>query len=377
MKKDLKFINISDIHLGNSRNTTDYILESLYIFFNELKKRTDIDGIFFNGDLFDGPLNFSDKECQDIVLFFGYILLWCCKNNIKVRVLKGTPSHDWNQNQWFTTIAELLQIPVDIRYIDTLSIEYFSDWDIHVLYIPDEWCPTTEMTYNQVRAIMADNNLAQVDAIMMHGQFDFQIPLHLNKIPRHISELYQSLVKYYISVGHIHTFSFLDNIIAQGSFDRIAHNEEEAKGAVEWNLYTDGTKSFKFLENTHARIFKTIEIKTTDIEKTYRKIEKELKHIPVQSFVRLRLAKNHPLLAQFKELSVRYPLIHWSKISDDEKEVKSNTLFIENTFTRYQSLSITKDNITDLVEKRLTEKGLDTANIRKISEILGDTIKDL
>ena len=344
-------------------------MDSLYTFFRNLPDKKDIDLICIVGDLFDTLLEFNSNDGVNITIWMNWLLEYCALNNIILRVLEGTPSHDWKQSIWFDTIIKFNHLPVNFKYVSDLSIEYIEELDIQVLYVPDEWNADNLVTYRQVVELLRDNNLSQVDMAFMHGQFDYQIPNHLAKIPRHDSNLYIPLVKYYISIGHVHIFSYYENIIAQGSFDRISHNEEDPKGAIEMILHKDGNKSFNFIENKNARIFKTLDIKSLDMDKIYTKINKALKTIPAQSFVRLRVPRKSPILANFKELTIKYSNIHWSHVLDDDSVV-SQSLFIESVFTNYESISITKDNLIPLVEQKLTNYSNKQQLVDRLQSIL-------
>ncbi len=377
MKKDLRVVVISDVHLGNERNTTEFILSNLYVFFREQFKRNDLDGIFIGGDLFDTQLSYNSPDGQDIAIFISWFLEQCALKNILVRVLKGTPSHDWDQNSWLETIAKVQKLPIRLRYVKDLSLEYISEWDFNILYMPDEWTNDTDITHKQVLQLLKENNLSQVDFILMHGQFDFQIPPELVKIPRHISENYKPLAKYFVSVGHIHTPQFFDNIIGQGSFDRMAHGEEEAKGGVEFCMNKDGSKSYAFIENKGSRIFKTIDIKHKDVEKTYKYLEKQFLHIPNGSFIRLRLSKDHPVVSSFDQLKLKYPLYRWSKIIEGQQESSPNSTFIETQLIPYKATSITRENITGLVKDRLSNLGYMTADVAALINVFNDVISSI
>ena len=57
--------------------------------------------------------------------------------NIILRILEGTPSHDWKQSKLFIHLNDLTKAGTDVKYIDSLSIEYIDKFGINVLY-PDE-----------------------------------------------------------------------------------------------------------------------------------------------------------------------------------------------------------------------------------------------
>ena len=90
---------------------------------------------------------------------------------------------------------------------------------------------------------MKDLNIEQVDLAMMHGNFKYQLPMP--SIHMHTEEDYLSIVRYYICINHIHTASVYGRILAPGSFDRMAHGEEEDKG---YRIYsTENNKDTEFV----------------------------------------------------------------------------------------------------------------------------------
>ncbi len=373
--KDLKFLFISDIHLGHHRNQASYIIESLNEFFNGYKHRNDLDAIFVGGDIFDRLLDVPSDAAADIHIWVTRFILFCARNKIKLRVLEGTPSHDWHQSRIFDTVIEANEIEVDFAYADTLSIEYIKDFDMHVLYVPDEWNSSTDVTFEQVQALLKENNLEKVDIAIMHGQFEYQLPAHIKKIPRHSSANYLPIVRYYISIGHIHTFSFYQRIIAQGSFDRLSQNEEEPKGAVEATIRKDGTCDFFFIENKRARIFKTINVKQRDVESSLRFIEKQLKGIRPDSFIRIRAGKLHPIMSAMDEVSKKFPEHNWSKITvEEEQELSQTELFTQEVEEVYVPITIHRDNIMDLVVQRLEKRNLSSGRIENMKRILGSAL---
>lgn len=373
IKNTIKYIAISDIHLGHHRTKTEEIVTGLRKFFESYKTRNDIDIIFIAGDLFDRLLTAPSDDFTHSILFMHWLLDFCKTKKIKLRVLEGTPSHDWKQSKHFDTFIEANKSELDFKYFETLAIEYIEDLDISVLYIPDEWDPSTEKTYRDVEKAMAQKGIHQVDLAMMHGQFGYQLPAHIKTIPRHDESKYLSIVKYFINIGHIHTFSVYERIIAQGSFDRLSHGEEEPKGGVECHIHKDGSMEFFFIENKEAKIHKTIVVKQKDVDKALLFIEKKLAIIPQNSYVRLKAAKDHPIFLRFDEIKKLYPFYNWSKTSSDEEENVFNDDLISTAIeTTYNPISLNRDNIETLLMQRIhSSYSFDGSRINRIhSELI-------
>lgn len=359
MKKDcVKWITISDVHLGNGRNKAFRIIANIRSFFNDYKKRTDgLDIIFIAGDLFDKLLDLANDATGEALSWMTVFLEYCCINNIKLRIMEGTPSHDWLQSRFFNMMCSASKLPVDVQYIKTLHIEHMDDLGIDILYIPDEWSTTTDDTLTQVKQLMAEKHLSQIDIAIMHGQFAYQLPTAAIKIPKHNEAEYLAIVRYYINIGHVHIFSSFEHIIAQGSFDRLSHNEEEKKGGIYCIANKDGTKSYTRLINTNAKIFKTVRIRSLDKDTYISQLDKVVEATPIDSHIRISAKPSHPIFLAFDEIKLRYVMYNISKhVSEAEEETVTQQLVAIDSKVGDDELCITKDNITDMLMGAISNK---------------------
>ena len=78
-----------------------------------------------------------------------------------------------------------------------------------------------------------------------------------------------------IFIGHVHKSSQYGRIIAQGSFDRLSHGEEDPKGHMRATRKTDGTHDIVFIENKKAKKYITISCLYLPIEDAISKIDKD------------------------------------------------------------------------------------------------------
>lgn len=367
---NLNIAVVSDIHLGHRRNPTKSIISNLDIAFPNNAETAALDIIFIAGDVFDNLLSLSMEEVADIQYWIARIINICHRHSIILRILEGTKSHEWRQSALFNTINEISKCNTDAKHVKELSIEYISKFGIHVLYVPDEWESSTEKTYEQVLNLMRDKGISQVDFAIMHGQFEFQLPAFV-KAQKHDSQLYLSLVKEYIFIGHIHTFSKKDRIIAQGSFDRLAHGEEEKKGHV--RLYYDavGNKKLKFIENKTAKVFKTIDCTSLAQDEILEVVDTIMARIPEDSFVRIQAEKDNPIFTTFEVLIRRYPLVTWTKQPKDieEEDEEKNIVQEEEVFI---PIRITRDNIVSLIMERVEKQAVNESVIAESrNQLLG------
>lgn len=347
----LKYIVISDIHLGHKRNPTTNIIKALTQFFLGYEDRDDIRIIFLAGDVFDGLLDLSDDDVFDIVRWILWLLRFCHHKNIKLRVLEGTPRHDRGQSKLFESVHAASNLSVDLKYIKTLHIEYMDDYDLHILYIPDEWNASTEKTFQEVKSCMTSLSIDKVDISIMHGMFGYQIPNNVKTVPKHSEIDYLSITRYFIHIGHVHIFSVYERIIANGSFDRIAHGEESPKGGVEVAIRKDGTGQYWFIENKLAMIFLTLTIRNKDMDSVLKYVTRRFKNIPPQSHIRLRASHDHPCMAGLDYLKTYFPTFQFTKMSlddvvEEDYQLISDTVIDESI---YIPITLTRDNLKTLL----------------------------
>lgn len=353
--KELSIASVSDIHTGHARTPTRHILDNLRTAFPANSETKDLDIIFIAGDFFDRLLKFPDPVIPDIELWIHELLSMAKKFDIVIRVLEGTPSHDWKQSAVFERINENSKIGCNLKYIDKLWIEYIPELEINVLYIPDEWSDSTESTLSQVRELMTSKGLLSVDYAIMHGQFPHQLP-HIAKAPKHNPDAYLQLVDKLIFIGHDHHFSVHERIISHGSFDRLSHGEEEPKGHVRAKVRSGHDYDLVFVENKNAKIYKTVDCKDWSVEESLRQLKSIVEVLPLESNVRVKCYKNSPLAENVAVLERTWPGINWSKKveeTDGDEIENSPDVLTQDDFI---PIEITKDNIQDLVMSKLTSK---------------------
>lgn len=315
----MKYAVCSDIHLGHSKTPTEHIIRSFKdCILTESNKDCEI--LFISGDLFDRLLDLNTREVHRIVEFFHSLLNYCFQHHIRLRVLEGTPSHDWQQSQLLVKLNDIREEPVDLKYFKVLDIEHIQALNTHILYIPDEWVNTQQELELQIAEKLNEHAISQVDIAILHGQFAYQVK------GKHFSGLFYdeayflNLVKGFIHIGHYHTYSYLDRIIANGSLERLAHGEEDDKGYV---VVTD--QSYAFIPNPNAYIYKTISVtKATTIDT----LDKIIRKYPPRSHLRLLVDKDHPFSINFQELKVRYPDHHLKKKTKETATADNTVTYI-------------------------------------------------
>lgn len=369
-KSKVSYLVLSDIHLGHPRIITGYIINNLHNYFaknNSLFKKLDI--IFLAGDIYDKLLSSSSKDFILINEWLSCIAMYCKKNNIKLRILEGTPSHDWRQASVFSTTIEKLGVDIDYRYINEITIEYMEDLGIDVLYIPDEINPKADQTLNEVKSLLDVRGINKVDIGIFHGQFHYQLPM-VKLSSSHDEESYLNIVRYYINIGHIHTSSAYGRILAQGSFDRLAHNEEEAKGGMVMNIYCSGDMDFIFIPNPNAFPHITYDVSDIDISSIVKFLDKKLNKVKLGTRVRI-IFNNSDVIAMLKPLMSKYEDIEFTMVrkkSNETPKISDNKVVIE-------PFEINKDNILSLMREAVVNTGMSGLAVDIIIKELKEVMK--
>ena len=345
----ISYLVLSDIHLGARSTTTAEIIDHLTAYFSNFSDHSDlakIDVLFIAGDLWDNTVQLASEALDIFIPWFHRMLSWACRNNIAIRIMEGTPFHDRRQGRAIVRIVEVSGLDVDFKYITELSIEYLEKIKKHVLYVPDECRSTSEIIKQDIDLLLIEHRLDKVDIAIMHGMFSYQlgfIPMNAHVLDE---EWFLARVKGYINIGHIHVASQYNRILAQGSFDRLSHGEENPKGGILVKQLTDDEWGHFFIENPLAKIYKTVQVKGT-IEQALKTIEKSIKKLPHGSCVRIQAVSTHTIFQGFETLIKQYPLFTFSKkavANEDEKVVVQ-----QEPQTEYIPVILNRETITDAV----------------------------
>jgi hypothetical protein len=353
--------SVSDVHYFHPKTPTGHIVRNMLKAFPDNDTTGLLDAIFIVGDLFDQITHLADPNARMVKVWAVNFLKMCARRDIKVRVLEGTPKHDRTQNSLLMDMAQLAEIPVDIRYVTKLEIEYMEDFGINILYIPDEWssgswASSTIETQREVKALLAQKGLEKVDFAFIHGAMNY----HLRVVKEHLVHdpvFYESIVQYQIWMGHIHTPEHRGRTIMNGSFDRLAHGEEHPKG--HWRTHTKPNGEYHpvFIENKGAMIYKTIRLKDLEVDVCMANIKVALKGIPDGSHIRIHADKGHPVIAGMETLKRTYPTYHFTtKVEDTEGERGHEDGFEDED--PEVGIEITPQNVVGLVEAKLISLGI-------------------
>lgn len=319
MNYKVKYAVTSDNHLGHLKTPTSHIINSFKTSILTTQNK-DLDVLFIAGDLFDRLLDLNSKEVHSIIEFFNYLLSYCYSNNILLRVLEGTPSHDWQQSSILVKLNDIRTNKCDLKYHKVLDVEYIERIGKYVLYIPDEWTNCHDELESQIKEKLNKYSISRVDIAIMHGQFKYQLAGKKYNGFHFKEEYFLNLVRGYIHVGHYHMFSKFDRIIAGGSLERLSHGDEVAKGYV---IVEDD--KYSFVENKNAYTYVTLNITNAT---TLDRLDKLIGRYPVNSYIRLLLNKEHEFNIGFNEIKLRYLDYHMKKIIKENISEINNITYI-------------------------------------------------
>jgi DNA repair exonuclease SbcCD nuclease subunit len=251
-----RFLVVGDIHFGY------YPPELLYKEFQLILHTIEdnaIDCVVIAGDYYDTKLSMASAHSVYSVKAFSDLIKSCEEKGIKVRQIKGTNSHDpENQLKNLAQIANSSRC--DYKLILTVDEEELFP-GMNVLYIPEEYMEDSKEYYKEYF-----NKKYQL--VFGHGMFEetnFSTKQHtgMKKYPIFNSKEMEEICEGPIVFGHIHTAQRIrDRIQYTGSLVRSRFGEEEAKGfyIVDFDEETKET-DFTFIENELTMKYDTIEIK--------------------------------------------------------------------------------------------------------------------
>ena len=352
--KSLTYVVISDIHLGKKSVPARFLIAQLDTFFEKLEKTFSVrplDILFIAGDLFDQALSFTADDVVLILQWARRTFKFCAANNIKVRILEGTPSHDRRQTRNLVPLAKSIR-HLNFEYISTMCVEYFEDYGFTCLYVPDEFGGSAAKSQELIKEELDVLGLSKVSLAIAHGMFKYQVPEVTSVRYKYDESFFLDIVDGFINIGHIHTRQKYDRIVPQGSFGRLSHGEEEAKGGslVHWDA--NGDRREFFVENTEATKFVTIKITFNDVEKASAQLQSKIKDLPPFSHVRVRAAVGHAIFNVLDRFKKEHITLTFTKITNEEAEKPK---LIDETLLHadYTPIHIDKENIVPMLLERV------------------------
>lgn len=336
MSKAPSILVLSDVHVLPKTIPNYHIVESLRQMLSVDRLRR-VDALFITGDFWDRLINAVEMvseydEAVDIVI---EILENCKAANTVLRVVKGTPFHDWDQSKWFVRLNALAKIGADVRYYDDVYLEKDPTLDVWIGYIPDAIRPEPQQVYDELVEMMKTLGCDKIDYILAHGFFDFQ---NTYGAPAYDTVAFSEIVRYGIFCGHDHGFKQHLKVTVPGSFERLTHGDEGPKGMLESRVI-NGVHHVTFLENKNAAWIFTKDLTTYNDDALLQRVDEAIKgHCPEREgyLGKLRLfvkaeTEHRPALGRYeKRLPFKLEISYVSDEEEKEELSEAQVAFTEN-----------------------------------------------
>lgn len=346
-----KGVVLSDFHLAASKLNPKHQYDTLEKFFYPYLKDQDV--CIISGDFFDTSLLFDHEASLIATSIITDISILCKNNNIPLRILRGTFSHDRNQLKQFATIAE--HYSVDYKYFDTISVDKIKDKTF--IYFPDT------LPYKSIEdAVNVGYNLLKKEfntdvpnIVIGHGYFKHRLPNEklLDIIPHYSVDMFKDVE--IVLFGHEHIHWNKDNVYSVGSFDRLNHGEESPKGFMLFTINNEVNTTF--IENRLAIKHVTIISKGETIDEKLYNISKDIDSKFVNKTGYLRIKDNtDDRLVLTSLLKDKYPDLIITSVSDLTK-IQDKKLSLDFTVYHYDvpSEETVEDDLFNFVKNNFKE----------------------
>ena len=247
----MKMAILSDVHIGAL--PADVLKNELRSEFFNIIEEENVDIVVIAGDLLDHKLSFNSEDSKLAIEMIEEL-----SKKYKVRILKGTKTHDLNQLSNFSYLEE--KPDVDVRVFNVMSTEVIDG--IKILYMPEEYLEDYFGVYEELLNPKEPYNIG-----LFHGTWNFAG--YVSKIQESERSIkHAPLFKYddmkdkaqiFIG-GHIHTGDTHGNVFYTGSFSRWCMGEENRKGFIIAEFDETGYVDHTFHENKLARKFITLDV---------------------------------------------------------------------------------------------------------------------
>lgn len=255
-----KILTSGDIHFGYY--PPELLYKEFQLIIDSIEKY-EPDVVVILGDYYDTKISLASGHSIYSIKAFSDLINKCESKGIKVRQIKGTNSHDPdNQLKNLAQIANSTKCDYKL-FLTVDEEELFPGFK--ALYIPEEYMEDKDEYYKDYFC-----NLYQ--GVFGHGMFE-ETNFSSNdkyktmkKYPIFNSEEMEKVCEGPITFGHIHTAQRIrDRIQYTGSLVRSRHGEEEAKGIFLTTFDTETKETeFEFIENEITMKYDTIEIKSNN-----------------------------------------------------------------------------------------------------------------
>ena len=260
-----------------------------------ISKIPNLDLIIIAGDYFDCKILLNNKSSIYAIKWMNDLQKICKRRNIKVRIIRGTTSHDNNQLDAFNGYEA--DDPNQFKIIrECTKEEIFPNFSC--IYCPDETIPTKDYM-EKYKDILFGN---QYDAMFFHGSFDVVVP-NIALQESESSGMNNVIFKYdffedicrVMIGGHWHDGDQYKHLYYTRSLNRWCFNEDNAKGFIYLNYDTEEKKyQVQRIENPFTDQYITFSVNTgvyhgmQDYQSLIEDIDEKLKD-DIEKTLRIRI----------------------------------------------------------------------------------------
>lgn len=308
-----KGLIISDIHIGVIP------MEELYLqfqssFIEYINNMDELHYIIIDGDYFDHKLFLNDIASKYASKMLQDIIDACKKfdNQVKIRFVYGTESHECNQYDALSVLINSYDIEV---------IKYAKEEELlpgmKVLYLPEEHILDKKEYYKE---FFEEDQ--KYDYIFGHGiireamkeaavQNDTSSDKR-KKVPVFSTAEFRRICKGQTYFGHYHVNTDMDDVFYVGSFTRWQFGEDQDKGFYETCFNTKKeTYINKFIKNELAKMYKTISFGYKDkifddVDTLHQELDRVDHLIKTDAFDHVRFEVNIPETQENPEFVIDY-----------------------------------------------------------------------
>jgi len=332
-------IAIGDIHFGSSIKSKDLYYQLQEGFLDYIEKLKVIDFIVIVGDFYNTKISMNSEHAKYSLQFIFRLLEIAYRKNIKIRLIKGTESHDNKQ-------LETLEIytknnKYDFKIIYNVESELLFD-DLKVLYLPEEYVENKDEYYKEYFS-------SRYDMIFGHGLFGEVVfvankqesEMTMSKAPIFNSDVLLNITDGLILFGHIHESQIIkERIFYTGSYSRWCFGEENNKGFYLFS-YSPINKNYntEFIVNKLAKRYDTIVIDYNN-KSFFNNNEKQQIDYLIQLV--------NSLIIDYIRLIINIP--------EDFPNTLLLTNMINEVFNKYSNVKVIINNNNKLRQKKETEE---------------------
>lgn len=373
-----KIVAAGDFHFGNPRINCEAMYEKLKEFFYPEAEKADM--ILLTGDLFDQLTTVNSNANLYVSVFIRELFIFSANNNVPIRILHGTYSHDRNQLH----ILDVLKFKnTNAKIINEICCEEISvkDKKYKVLYIPDNLpYKKSSDVMEHIDKVLKVMGWKTVDIVLGHGTFSHALPVSANHLPpcTYTIEQFDKITTdtSLIIMGHIHISSAKDKVFYCGSFERMSHGEEQPKGFYKFNNETGKWKA-EFVRNDDATLFVTIYPQGNTPDEIMTDFISQIEAVFPDKKGYVRVAHNDAEIRSLlnKVCLQKYPNIKYTSksVNDTDKvEIKLTDIELET----FEDIKPSRENLPELICQFLAENDkLDLLDKATINMYLSDVIE--